>query len=56
MNILSNHMFADNTELDEWVAPDCNGKNFFDIDKSLQDVFKIYLPDDLRAHLTPHFR
>ncbi|MDP6692595.1 MAG: acyl-CoA dehydrogenase family protein [Alphaproteobacteria bacterium] len=56
MNILSNHMFADNTELDEWVAPDCNGKNFFDIDKSLQDVIKIYLPDDLRAHLTPHFQ
>jgi hypothetical protein len=34
MNILSNHMFANNTELDEWAAPDCNGKNFFNIDNS----------------------
>jgi len=56
MNILSNHMFADNTDLDEWVAPDCHGMNFFDIDKGLQDVIKVYLPDDLREHLTPHFR
>jgi alkylation response protein AidB-like acyl-CoA dehydrogenase len=49
-------MFADNTALDEWVAPDCHGENFFDIDKSLQDVITVYLPDDLRRHLTPHFR
>lgn len=42
--------------LTEWVAPDCHGMNFFDIDHSLQSLISIYLPDDLRAHLTPHFR
>ena len=56
MNLMSSHIFADNTHLDASVAPDCHGLNFFDIDKSLQDVIKVYLPDDLREHLTPHFR
>lgn len=55
MNIMSNHLFADNSDLDEWVAPDCHGKNFFDIDHNLQNVIKVYLPDDLREQLTPHF-
>lgn len=38
------------------VAPDCHGMNFFDIDRNLQDLLQIYLPDDLRKHLAPHFR
>ncbi len=46
MNILSNHMFADNTELNEWVAPDCNGKNFFNIDNSrvIKELGQQYAP------------
>lgn len=40
----------------ELVAPDCHGMNFFDIDHSLQGLISIYLPEDLRTHLTPHFR
>ena len=43
---------ADGTPL----APDCHGLNFFDIDQSLQDLLPLYLPDDLRAHMTPHYR
>jgi acyl-CoA dehydrogenase len=47
------------TQLDtltEGVAPDCQGMNFFDIDKSLQDLITLYIEDDLREHLTPHFQ
>lgn len=39
----------------ERVAPDCAGLNFFSIDRSLQDLLHCYLPDDLRAHMTPHY-
>ncbi|MXW91572.1 MAG: DNA alkylation response protein [Rhodospirillaceae bacterium] len=38
------------------LAPDCRGLNFFDIDRSLQALLPLYLPDDLREHMTPHFR
>lgn len=41
---------------DAGVAPDCQGLNFFDIDKSLQDLMGHYLPDDLREHMTPHYQ
>ena len=40
----------------DWLAPDCHGLNFFDIDQSLQGLLKLYLPDDLRQHMTPHFQ
>lgn len=43
-------------ELEDWVAADCHGLNFFDIDSSLQDLLKIYLSDDLREHMIPVFR
>ncbi|MFT5390353.1 MAG: acyl-CoA dehydrogenase [Gammaproteobacteria bacterium] len=48
---------APNTALtgSEWVAPDCHGLNFFDIDTSLQSLLNIYLPDDLHTHMRPHF-
>ncbi|MDP6706579.1 MAG: acyl-CoA dehydrogenase family protein [Alphaproteobacteria bacterium] len=39
----------------EWVAPDCRGLNFFSIDASLQSLLGLYMADDLRAHMTPHF-
>ncbi len=38
------------------LAPDCHGLNFFDIDHSLQALLPLYLPDDLRKHMTPHYR
>ena len=39
----------------ERVAPDCAGLNFYSIDRSLQDLLQLYLPEDLRAHMTPHY-
>ena len=39
----------------DWVAPDCQGLNFFDIDKSLKSLLKLYLPADLLRHMTPHY-
>jgi len=56
MNIQNQNIEAPVDELTEWVAPDCHGLNFFDIDKSLKDLITLYLPDDLRTHLTPHFQ
>ena len=38
------------------LAPDCHGLNFFEIDRSLQDLLPLYLPDDLREHMIPHYR
>ncbi len=42
-------------ELEDWVAPDCHGLNFFDIDDSLQSLVDLYLPKDLRDHMRPVF-
>ena len=39
----------------DWIAPDCSGQNFYDTDRGLRDLLAIYLPDDIRAHLTPHY-
>jgi alkylation response protein AidB-like acyl-CoA dehydrogenase len=46
----------DERELEDWVAADCHGLNFFEIDNSLQDLLTLYLPDDLREHMTPVYR
>ncbi len=43
-------------ETNDWVAPDCQGLNFFDIDHSLQGLLKLYLDDGLLNHMAPHFR
>jgi acyl-CoA dehydrogenase len=40
----------------DWIAPDCRGLNFFQIDRSLQGLLDLYMPEDLRAHMVPHFR
>jgi alkylation response protein AidB-like acyl-CoA dehydrogenase len=39
----------------DWVAPDCSGQNFYDIDRGLRDLLAIYLPEDVRQTLNPHF-
>ena len=36
----------------DWIAPGANGENFFKIDDSLQGLLKLYLPNDLREHMT----
>lgn len=43
-------------ELSDWVAPDCHGQNFYDIDPSLQDLLKVYMGDELRKHMEPHYQ
>jgi acyl-CoA dehydrogenase len=40
----------------DYVAPDCAGLNFFDADRSLQDLLKLYLARDDHHKLEPHFR
>ncbi|MEQ8814300.1 MAG: acyl-CoA dehydrogenase family protein [Thalassobaculum sp.] len=41
-------------DLADQVAPDCHGLDFFALDRGLQDLLTLYLPDDLRRHLLPH--
>ena len=36
------------------VAGDASGTNFFNDDRSLDQVLALYMPADLRAHLAPH--
>jgi alkylation response protein AidB-like acyl-CoA dehydrogenase len=35
--------------------PETRGVNFYEADRSLRDLLSLYLPDDERRHLTPHF-
>jgi alkylation response protein AidB-like acyl-CoA dehydrogenase len=37
------------------IAPDCRGKNFFEIDPAIQGLLQLYLEPDLNDHLAPHF-
>ncbi len=41
--------------LNDWIAPDCHGQNFFTIDDSLQSLLRVYMDDRLRTHMAPHF-
>ena len=41
--------------LDDWIAPDCHGENFFALDRSLQSLLPLYMDSDLLAHLAPHY-
>ena len=43
------------TTLNDWVAPDCHGQNFFQIDHSLRSLLPLYLDDALLRHLEPHY-
>ncbi|MDE0810723.1 MAG: acyl-CoA dehydrogenase family protein [Alphaproteobacteria bacterium] len=42
--------------IEDRVAPDCRGANFYDIDPDIDALSALYLPADLRAHLRPHFQ
>ncbi len=37
------------------LQPETRGANFYAIDRSLRDLLSLYLPEDERRHLTPHF-
>jgi acyl-CoA dehydrogenase len=37
------------------VAGDVRGQNFFDIDPDFQALLGLYLPDDIREHMWPHW-
>jgi alkylation response protein AidB-like acyl-CoA dehydrogenase len=35
--------------------PETRGVNFYEADRALRDLLSLYLPEDERRHLTPHF-
>ena len=37
------------------IPGDCRGQNFYAIDPALQHLLRLYLPEDVRAKLEPHF-
>ncbi len=39
----------------DFIAGDCRSMNFYRADRALQDLLKLYMPAELRAHLEPHF-
>ncbi len=41
--------------LEDWIARDCHGLNFYAIDNNLQDLLKLYMADDVCAHMDPRF-
>ncbi len=38
----------------DWVAPDCHGENFYEIDPAFRTLLKHYMAPALHAHLEPH--
>jgi acyl-CoA dehydrogenase len=42
--------------LEDWIAPDCHGLNFFDIDQSLQGMLELRMDDAVRKHMAPHYQ
>ncbi len=42
--------------LEDWIAPDCHGLNFFEADKGLQGLIELRMDAAVRAHMTPHYR
>jgi len=46
---------ATSTQSSQYLAPDCAGLDFYAIDRSLQDLLRLYLPEGERRTLQPHF-
>ncbi len=40
----------------DWIAPDCNGMDFYSLDQGLQDLLAIYLPSEILDRLMPHYQ
>src|SRR3954467_7690139 len=38
------------------IAPDCAGMDFYAADPGLRDLLRLYLPEPMLAHLTPHYQ
>ena len=41
--------------LDGWIAGDCNGLNYFEIDESLRSLLPLYMDQPVLDHMTPHY-
>ncbi|HZD24913.1 MAG TPA: acyl-CoA dehydrogenase family protein [Alphaproteobacteria bacterium] len=38
----------------DWIAPDCHGLNFYEIDPGFRTLLRHYMAPELHAHLEPH--
>lgn len=39
----------------DWIAPDCRGRSFWELDPSLRGLLDLYLTPEEKAHFEPHF-
>ncbi|MCB1476160.1 MAG: acyl-CoA dehydrogenase family protein [Rhodobiaceae bacterium] len=39
-----------------WIADDCSGENFYDIDRSVQALLPLYFNAEVLHHMEPHYR
>jgi acyl-CoA dehydrogenase len=39
----------------DWIAPDCAGMDFYQSDRALQDLLRLYVPAPVLEQLTPHY-
>lgn len=37
------------------IAPDCRGQNFYRVDSAFRDLLSLYMDEDWRARIEPHF-
>ena len=37
------------------IAPDCRGQNFYRVDSSFRDLLSLYMDEDWRTRIEPHF-
>jgi acyl-CoA dehydrogenase len=42
--------------IEDKVAPDCRGANFYDLDPDIDGLSNLYLPAEIREHLRPYYR
>jgi alkylation response protein AidB-like acyl-CoA dehydrogenase len=56
MNFYNNNKEFKPQSLSDWIAPDCHGLNFYEIDRSFQDVLYCYLEDEFRKFAEPHYK
>ena len=52
----STNVVPERKSLEDWIAPDCHGMNFYEVDTSLQGLLRLRMDDAVRAHMTPHYR
>ncbi|MGI9425032.1 MAG: acyl-CoA dehydrogenase family protein, partial [Hyphomicrobiaceae bacterium] len=55
MSVATERVFEAPKLLDDWIAGDCAGANFYDLDHSLRSLLELYMEPTVREHMAPHY-